>query len=1172
MKNLKHFGKRGLSVLLALVLCLSLLPMSAFAATITPDSPVFVGETGSVKSLKTLVASCPYCGGDVDESAAEKFRNVNIADTTCAHFTEWNIGYRPYGGYSSVPCMEVFFQGTRPGTTSSALTYEANYERSYSSGYCKFCGGGVSVPSDFSWYLLRDTVSIPVYARYQLTYNSDGGSHVAPTTQDVPSESATLSVAGAPTKQGYTFKGWKDETGSIVSSVTLYWSEGLGSKNNPVTKTLTAVWEEDNPQQDTTYKTFTKYWIDGDVVATVTSGNKDGKVGDQIVGATLGAAEPTKVRTVDSNRLTFQYDSCDPDILTLGTDATANVITLNYVHNHVDNSGDGKCDECGKNICPHTNVSYNDNQDGRTHDGVCDDCQQTVVDNENHADGNTDGYCDKCGACTHTKGSDGYCTDPNCTHDSNCTCGGKNNGWTCNHEHYSDGSCKTPNCTHAADSHDCCPTHFHADNDDDLKCDICGEPTVCFHPAGQCGDECKHPADCQCKKHVHKDESPADGECDDCGDCLHTPNSCGDECDHDAACQCKHTHKDENPPDGKCDDCGVCLHNKDDQGYCTEENCQHGTDCCVKKPGDHQHKDEEPKDGKCDECGACMHEKDPATGYCTVEGCDHTGCCVKDPGKHQHKDEEPKDGKCDDCGACMHEHEDGYCVDPDCTGTGDHSQCCTKKKAPQVTISNRYAPITVNNGVATAPYTVTVKNESGYPLYSLDIKDKLTTTVYQHGTTTPTDAVEIKVIPVDVTLNGTSIKDKVDLGGERTVSANATTNLQWTVLKGNETFADDAVVTLTYNVTIRLTGNVGVDYRFNNTAKGVTDTEYKPAPEVAMASYQAPVYFEKFETEETNTGAGNIPDSDPDPVTPPSGGDTGTGGTLLPDSGGNQGGNEGGNQGGNEGGNQGGGNDPDDIYIPDDPTPLNPTPVTPPEVEIDDERTPLASANGLNSVDHFAYIAGYTDGTVRPESNITRAEVATIFYRLMTDVYRAANWSDTNDFSDVNAGDWFNNAVSTCAKAGIVSGYSNGTFAPNQAITRAEFATIAARFLDEEITGENAEGFSDIDGHWAKANILRAAEAGWVNGDNGRFRPDNYITRAEVMTIVNRMLNRLADKEHMLDDMKVWPDNPETAWYYEAVQEATNSHQYESLEETHDWTELDEDPDWSALEKEWAAG
>ena len=267
--------------------------------------------------------------------------------------------------------------------------------------------------------------------------------------------------------------------------------------------------------------------------------------------------------------------------------------------------------------------------------------------------------------------------------------------------------------------------------------------------------------------------------------------------------------------------------------------------------------------------------------------------------------------------------------------------------------------------------------------------------------------------------------------------------------------------------------------------------------------------------------------------------------------------------------------DPGDIYIPDDPTPLNPTPTTPNnpgEVEIDDERTPLASANGLNSVDHFAYIAGYTDGTVRPESNITRAEVATIFYRLMTDVYRAANWSDTNDFSDVNAGDWFNNAVSTCAKAGIVSGYSNGTFAPNQAITRAEFATIAARFLDEEITGENAEGFSDIDGHWAKANILRAAEAGWVNGDNGRFRPDNYITRAEVMTIVNRMLSRQADKEHMLDDMKVWPDNPETAWYYEAVQEATNSHQYENLEDTHDWTELDEDPDWSALEKEWAAG
>ncbi len=290
--------------------------------------------------------------------------------------------------------------------------------------------------------------------------------------------------------------------------------------------------------------------------------------------------------------------------------------------------------------------------------------------------------------------------------------------------------------------------------------------------------------------------------------------------------------------------------------------------------------------------------------------------------------------------------------------------------------------------------------------------------------------------------------------------------------------------------------------------------------------------------------------------------------------GGNQGGGDqgGGDQGGGDqgGGDQGGGGG-DDTYIPDDPTPLNPTPNNPPEVEIDDPATPLASANGLNSVDHFAYVIGYDDGTVRPENKITRAEVATIFFRLMTDVYRAANWSTTNDFSDVAAGSWYNNAISTCAKAGLVNGYSDGTFKPDQSITRAEFATIAARFLDEEITGAGAEGFADIEGHWAETNILRAAEAGWVNGDNGRFRPDDYISRAEVMTIVNRMLNRVPDADHMLPEMKTWSDNPKTAWYYEAVQEATNEHAYEWIDENvENWTELLTVRDWAALEKEWA--
>ena len=266
--------------------------------------------------------------------------------------------------------------------------------------------------------------------------------------------------------------------------------------------------------------------------------------------------------------------------------------------------------------------------------------------------------------------------------------------------------------------------------------------------------------------------------------------------------------------------------------------------------------------------------------------------------------------------------------------------------------------------------------------------------------------------------------------------------------------------------------------------------------------------------------------------------------------------------------------DPDpNPVIPDIPTPAAPAPSG--DVIIDDEDVPLANAVGLNDTEHFAYIIGYEDDTVRPVNNITRAEAVTIFFRLMTDDYRAANWSTENNFSDENVGNWYNNAVSTCLKAGALEHFAqDDTFLPNQAITRAEFASIAAGFVSDEITGEEVGDFSDTEGHWASLAIRKAVQAGWINGVGGnRFAPDETITRAEVMTMINRMLDRVPDAEHMLPPMKVWSDNPEGKWYYEAVQEATNGHEYERDEmgvvET--WTELADNRDWKALEDEWAA-
>ena len=229
----------------------------------------------------------------------------------------------------------------------------------------------------------------------------------------------------------------------------------------------------------------------------------------------------------------------------------------------------------------------------------------------------------------------------------------------------------------------------------------------------------------------------------------------------------------------------------------------------------------------------------------------------------------------------------------------------------------------------------------------------------------------------------------------------------------------------------------------------------------------------------------------------------------------------------------------------------------------------------LDTENHYGYIVGYDDGTVRPNGKITRAEVATIFFRLLTDESRDAYWCQTNDFSDVSASDWYNNAISTLTNAGILDGYEDGTFRPNGNITRAEFATIAVRFFD--LTYEGEDLFPDISDHWARDYINQAAAAGFVNGyEDGTFRPNNAITRAEAVTLVNRTLERKPHKAHLLADMIQWPDNmDQTTWYYADIQEATNSHEYymttsEQGEEYEIWTELLPMRDWPALEKEWS--
>lgn len=232
----------------------------------------------------------------------------------------------------------------------------------------------------------------------------------------------------------------------------------------------------------------------------------------------------------------------------------------------------------------------------------------------------------------------------------------------------------------------------------------------------------------------------------------------------------------------------------------------------------------------------------------------------------------------------------------------------------------------------------------------------------------------------------------------------------------------------------------------------------------------------------------------------------------------------------------------------------------------DKDKTPAKTPDALNGEDHFDYIVGDADGRVHPERNITRAEVASIFFRLLKDDVRSENLTDQNTFTDVSADAWYNVAVSTMSDMDIVFGRTDYQFDPDAYITRAEFAAIAARFDSGSYSGDDL--FTDIEGHWAADQINRAAEKGWITGyPDGTFGPNRYITRAEAVTMINRVLNRMPkDKDALHEDMKVFVDNADTnAWYYLAILEATNSHEYkkdkDGVYET--WTDVLPARDWA---------
>ena len=246
------------------------------------------------------------------------------------------------------------------------------------------------------------------------------------------------------------------------------------------------------------------------------------------------------------------------------------------------------------------------------------------------------------------------------------------------------------------------------------------------------------------------------------------------------------------------------------------------------------------------------------------------------------------------------------------------------------------------------------------------------------------------------------------------------------------------------------------------------------------------------------------------------------------------------------------------------------------------KRTDITKPSGsitpgdLNTEDHFAYVIGYKDGMVHPERNVTRAAVATIFFRMLKDESRNKYWSKTNSFSDVSATAWYNNAISTLTNMGVISGYPDGTFRPNAGITRAEFAKIAVSFFDVNVDQTLGTNFTDVAGAWYTKYINLEDELHIVIGyADGTLRPNNLITRAEAMKIVNNTLRRTPHKDRLLPekDMITWPDNMDkNVWYYAVVQEATNSHDYDrvSITDYEQWTAPLPVRDWAKFEREWS--
>lgn len=471
---------------------------------------------------------------------------------------------------------------------------------------------------------------------------------------------------------------------------------------------------------------------------------------------------------------------------------------------------------------------------------------------------------------------------------------------------------------------------------------------------------------------------------------------------------------------------------------------------------------------------------------------------------------------------------------------------------PDIQKYNEFSEQLENSYVEGAEFTITINNPNGMTIpasalngtdmYGFEATNGSDTISPVNGTITipgdPTDAANGNLVYKEVnrTRSGNNLVITVATEGKTTKKALEEAlkyDLVLTCMQVEATGPSSYSTTNTYKLVGTVTGNTPI-YTPDEPAAPIADITYKAVQDTSSASlYDTASEISASVAIRTSSGGG--------------GGGGGTVGPIGP-------------------------------TVTPTPTPgVTPTPAptidpnaTPSPTFAPDEIVPAPEI--FNSADHYAYIIGYPEGDVRPENNISREEVATIFYRLLTEESREKMMAHTNDLQDVNSDRWSNNAISTMENGGYVTGYEDGTFKPGAPITRAEFVTLATRFYGDVVAADAA--FRDVSNHWAKQFIDKAVFYRLINGyDDDTFRPEQHITRAEVMRIVNTILNRHVTVDGLLPEAIAnnWSDNSADAWYYTDVFEATMTHDFTRAEGTlpETWTALKENPDWASLEKAW---